>query len=393
MNLYYICDYSRIIMIKRVLEGAVYDKLGSGKAIVILGPRQSGKTTLLKRIAEKLPGQPLWLNGDDPEVRQKLEGIGIRTIQQMFSGQKWIFIDEAQRIENIGLLLKMIVDNLPAIQIVATGSSAFELSDKIKEPLTGRKWEYHLLPISFGEMADHQGLWEESSNLESRLVYGYYPEVVTSTKNHREILTQLYDSYLYKDILSLEQIKKPSKIENLLKALAFQIGSEVSYNELSRLVELDKETVERYIHYLEQVFIIFRLPSFRRNLRSELKRSRKIYFYDNGIRNMIIANMAPVRNRQDAGALWENFLVSERIKFTHYNRLHANRYFWRTHAQQEIDYIEEYDGLLHAYEFKWNPGKKTHFSKTFTQAYKNSKTKVINRENYHEFLSLSVASK
>lgn len=380
-------------MIKRVLESVVYDKLGSGKAIVILGPRQSGKTTLLKRIAEKLPGQPLWLNGDDPEVRQKLEGIGIRTLQHMFSGQKWIFIDEAQRIENVGLLLKMIVDNLPGLPVVATGSSAFELSDKIKEPLTGRKWEYYLFPLSFGEMVDHQGFWEENSNLEFRMVYGYYPEIVTSTENHREILAQLTDSYLYKDILSLEQIKKPSKIENLLKALAFQVGNEVSYNELSRLVELDKETVERYIHYLEQVFIIFRLTSFNRNLRSELKRSRKIYFYDNGLRNMIIANLSPVRNRQDVGALWENFLVSERMKFTHYNHLYANRYFWRTHAQQEIDYLEDYDGQLHAYEFKWNPGKKTHFSKTFIQAYQNSKTKVINRENYHEFLSHSEPSK
>jgi len=373
-------------MIKRVLESIVADKLGPGKAVIILGPRQSGKTTLLKRIAEQLQGKPLWLNGDDPGVRQKLSGVGIRSLQQMFSGEKWIFIDEAQRIENIGLLLKMMVDNLPGVIIVATGSSAFELSDRIKEPLTGRKWEYHLFPLSFGEMADHHGLWEEDSWLESRLVYGYYPEIITSASDHRDILTQLTDSYMYKDIFSLEQIKKPYKIEKLLKALAFQIGNEVSYNELSRLIELDKETVERYIHYLEQVFIVFRLKSLNRNLRSELKRSRKIYFYDNGIRNMIIANLAPLSSRQDTGALWENFLVSERIKYTHYSNHYASRYFWRTHAQQEIDYIEDYDGKLHAYEFKWNPGKKTHFSKTFIQAYKDSETKVINRDNYVEFL-------
>ncbi len=373
-------------MINRVLEYVVADKLGPGKAVIILGPRQSGKTTLLKRIAEKLEGKPLWLNGDDPGVRHNLEGAGIRILQQMFSGEKWIFIDEAQRIDNIGLLLKMIVDNLPEKIVVATGSSAFELSDRIKEPLTGRKWEYHLFPLSFGEMTDHHGLWEEDSMLESRLVYGYYPEVVTSSSDHRDILTQLTDSYMYKDIFSLEQIKKPYKIEKLLKALAFQIGNEVSYNELSRLVELDKETVERYIHYLEQVFIIFRLTSFNRNLRTELKRSRKIYFYDNGVRNMIIANLAPFSSRQDTGALWENFLVSERLKYTHYYNQYANRYFWRTHGQQEIDYIEDYDGRLHAYEFKWNPAKKTRFSKTFLQAYKDAETRVINRANYSEFI-------
>lgn len=373
-------------MINRILEEVITGKLNTGKAIIILGPRQSGKTTLLKRLADKLPGDPLWLNGDDPEVRQQLEGAGIRTLQQLLSGQKWVFIDEAQRIENIGLLLKMIVDNLPGLQLVATGSSAFELNDKIKEPLTGRKWEYHLFPLSFGEMADHQGLWEENRSLESRLIYGYYPEIVTSTDNLREILAQLTDSYLYKDLLSLEQIKKPSKIEKLLKALAFQVGNEVSYNELSRLIELDKETVERYIHYLEQVFIVFRLSSFNRNLRNELKRSRKIYFFDNGIRNMIIGNLAPIGNRQDAGALWENFLVSERLKFTHYNSLYINRYFWRTHAQQEIDYIEEDNGLIAAFEFKWNPGKKPFFSKSFLKAYPGTITKVINRDNYYEFL-------
>lgn len=361
-------------------------KMGTGKIIVILGPRQSGKTTLLKKIETKLPVKLLWLNGDDPEVRQRLNGISIRNLQQYLSGEKWVFFVEAQRIENVGLLLKIINDNIPDLQVIATGSSAFELSDHIKEPLTGRKWEYILYPLSFGEMVRYSGLREEQSALENRMVFGYYPELVTSSHNKRELLAQLTDSYLYKDILTLDQIKKTSKIENLLNALAFQMGNEVSYNELSQLVGLDKETVEKYIHCLEQVFIVFRLPSFNRNLRNELKRSRKIYFYDNGIRNMIIANLAPLNNRQDTGALWENFMISERVKYTHYHGIYANRYFWRTHTQQEIDYIEDIDGQLYAYKFKWNPVKKVRFSKSFLQAYENAKTAVIQRDNFFDFL-------
>jgi hypothetical protein len=361
-------------------------RLGTGKIIVILGPRQSGKTTLLKQIAEKLPGQPLWLNGDDPEVRQRFSGISIRNLQRYLSGEKWVFFDEAQRIDNVGLLLKMIIDNISGLQVIATGSSAFELGDRIKEPLTGRKWVYYLYPLSFGEMVLHHGLWEEQGSLENRMVFGCYPELVTSARDQRELLSQLTDSYLYKDILTLDQIKKTSKIENLLKALAWQVGNEVSYNELSKLVGLDKETIEKYIHCLEQVYIVFRLPSFSRNLRNELKRSRKIYFYDNGIRNMIIANLAPLSNRQDTGALWENFLISERVKVTHYQGIYANRYFWRTHAHQGIDYIEDIDGQLFAYEFKWNPTKKIHFPKSFQQAYQNAKTFVVQGDNYSEFL-------
>jgi len=361
-------------------------KLGTGKIIVILGPRQSGKTTLLKRIAERLPGKPLWMNGDDPEVRQRLNGISIRNLQRFFSNEKCVFFDEAQRIENVGLLLKMIIDNIPGLQVIATGSSAFELGDRIKEPLTGRKWEYYLYPLSFMELVKHHGLWEEQGALENRLVYGHYPEVVTSSHNQRELLAQLTDSYLYKDILTLDQIKKTSKIEHLLKAIAWQVGNEVSYNALSQLVGLDKETIEKYIHCLEQVFILFRLPSFNRNLRNELKRSRKIYFYDNGIRNMIIANLAPLNSRQDTGVLWENFLISERVKYTHYQGLYANKYFWRTHAQQEIDYLEDIDGQLFAYEFQWNPVSKVRFPRSFQQAYENAKTAVIQRDNYSEFL-------
>jgi hypothetical protein len=235
-------------------------------------------------------------------------------------------------------------------------------------------------------MINHADAFTEMQNLENRLIYGYYPEVVTSTGDEKNILTQLSDSYLYKDLLVWENIKKPTKIETLLKALAFQVGNEVSYNELSQIVELDKETVEKYINLLEQVFVIFRLGALSRNLRNELKRTRKIYFYDNGIRNALIANFNPMNLRQDTGALWENFLISERAKMAHYSGIWMNRYFWRTHTQQEIDYIEEYEGTLHAYEFKWGTGEKYRFPKSFLEAYPNNETKIITRDNYWEFI-------
>jgi predicted AAA+ superfamily ATPase len=374
------------IMIVRHLESIIQSRLGGKKAVVILGPRQCGKTTLLRQIEKKLSQKTLWLNGDDPGIREMLANQGITMLKRMFSGEEILIIDEAQRIENIGILLKMIIDNMPETQVLATGSSAFELTDKIKEPLTGRKWEYNLYPISFEEMCKHHGPWEEFGLLENRMIYGYYPEIVTSAADQREILAQLTDSYLYKDILVLDSIKKPSKIETLLKALAFQVGNEVTYHELSQIVQLDKETVEKYIYLLEQAFIIFRLTSFARNLRNELKRSRKIYFYDNGIRNMLISNLTPLQNRQDTGALWENFLVSERIKYTHYHRIYANHYFWRTHAQQEIDYIEERDGKLYAFEFKWNPVKKTRFPKSFLEAYPDSVTQILTKDNFMQFI-------
>jgi len=374
-------------MIVRNLESIIQSRLGSKKAVVIMGPRQCGKTTLLRQIEKKLSQKTLWLNGDDPGIRDMLANQGIGMLQRMFSGEEILIIDEAQRIENLGVLLKMIIDNIPEVQVIATGSSAFELTDKIKEPLTGRKWEYNLYPISFEEMCNHHGALQEFGLLENRMVYGYYPEIVTSSADQRELLAQLTDSYLYKDILVLDSIKKPSKIETLLKALAFQVGHEVTYHELSQIVQLDKETIEKYISLLEQAFIIFRLISFARNLRNELKRSRKIYFHDNGIRNMLISNLTPLQTRQDTGILWENFLVSERIKYTHYQRIYANHYFWRTHAQQEIDYIEERDGKLYAFEFKWNPAKKTRFTKTFLQAYPDSVTQVVNRDNFMEFIA------
>ncbi|HRW62288.1 MAG TPA: ATP-binding protein [Bacteroidales bacterium] len=372
-------------MIQRLLQVNITNNLYKGKAIIILGARQTGKTTLLKELFFNQQ-DVIWLNADELDVQNLFEQSSSTRFKTLFSQYKTIVIDEAQRIKNVGLKLKLITDELPDKQLIATGSSAFELSNQINEPLTGRKWEYYLYPISFYEMVNHHGIIEEQRMLNERLVYGYYPEIVTSKGNEKEVLKQLTDSYLYKDILMWQGIKKPEKLLKLLQALALQLGSEISYNELGQTIGLDNETVEKYIQLLEKTFVIFRLSSLSRNLRKELKLSRKIYFYDNGIRNALIANFNQPELRQDVGALWENFLISERIKSLHYKNIWTNKYFWRTHDQQEIDYIEERDGIIYGYEFKWNPKKTVRFSKTFLNAYPNSITNVISKDNYYDFL-------
>ena len=302
-------------MIERELKNIIIKHLFKKKAVILIGPRQSGKTTLIKEICK-----------------------------------------------------------------------AIELSNKINEPLTGRKYEYFLFPVSFAEKAKHSNLLEEKRLLKHRLVYGYYPDVITNPGKEKTIIKLLSDSYLYKDILTWENIKKPDKLERLVQLLAFQVGSQVSYNELSNSAGIDNETVERYIYMLEKAFIIFRLNSFSKNLRNELKKSKKFYFYDNGIRNAVINSFNPVELRKDIGILWENFLISERMKYIHYNNIYSNKFFWRTHAQQEIDYIEERDGKLFAYEFKWNPLKKGNISKTFIKAYPDSEIKIITQDNYTDFI-------
>ena len=331
----------------------------------------------------------LWLDADEADVKALFGNPTSSRLKILFSGKKNIIIDEAQRIKNIGIKLKLITDHLKEIQLIATGSSSFELANEINEPLTGRKWEYQLFPVSFGEMADHMGMLEEIRLLPHRLVFGYYPEVVTKPGFEKEILKQLTDSYLYKDILMWERIKKPDKLVRLLQSLAFQVGNEVSYNELGNNLELDNQTVEKYIQLLEKTFVIFRLGAFNRNLRKELKRSRKIYFYDNGIRNSLIANFNQPEIRNDTGALWENFIIAERIKYVRNNNIWANTYFWRTQDQQEIDYIEERDGKLYTFEFRWNPKSKARLSKTFSSAYPGTQFEVINPNNFESFLGYS----
>ncbi|MDR1258031.1 MAG: ATP-binding protein [Tannerellaceae bacterium] len=374
-------------MIHRILENTVRDKLNTGKAIILMGARQVGKTTLVKELF-KGSDEMIWLNGDELDVQNLFENVSATRLKYIFGTKKYVVIDEAQRIKDIGLKLKLITDELPEVQLIATGSSSFDLSNEVNEPLTGRKWEYKMYPVSFAEMVQHHGLLDEKRLLPHRMVYGYYPDVVNNPGDEKEILKQLSDSYLYKDILMWEQIKKPEKLLKLLQAIAFQIGNQVSYSELGQLCGLDSKTVEKYVVLLEQCYVIFRLGSFSRNLRNELKNSKKIYFYDNGIRNAIIADFSLTESRSDIGALWENYIISERQKKLEYDKMWCNSWFWRTTDQKEIDYIEEGDGQIHAFEFKWTPSAKYKMPKQFLENYLGSTFSVVTPNNMEEFLSV-----
>lgn len=374
-------------MIFRQLEKNVVKRLTDPKAIIIMGARQVGKSTLVNNMRSKMRNPIQYWNGDDADIRQLLQAPTSSRLKQLIGNAGTLIIDEAQRIENIGICIKLIVDNYSDIKVIATGFSSFDLANKINEPLTGRKLEYQLYPLAFSELVQHHGLLEESRMLKHRLIYGYYPEIVNNLGDEMTRLRQLADSYLYKDILTWERILKPEKLEKLIQALAWQLGSEVSFNELGTLCGLDNETVEKYIQLLEKAFIIYRLPSFSRNLRNELKKSRKIYFYDNGIRNAVINQFSPAETRQDIGALWENFIMSERLKYINYAAIYTSRYFWRTHAQQEIDYVEDRGGKLYAYEFKWNLKARASFSKTFIESYQPAETLVITPDNFYGFIS------
>lgn len=373
------------MMITRSIETEIQNELGKGKAIVILGARQVGKTTLLKEMFKERE-QILFLNGDESDVRAMLEHPTSTALKAIIGDKKTLIIDEAQRITDIGLKLKIIIDNIPDVQVIATGSSSFELANKINEPLTGRKWEHKMFPLSFTELVRNNGLLEEKRMLRHRLVYGGYPDVVMNEGQEKKILKELSEDYLYKDILAFDKIQKSDKLVKLLQALALQTGSQVSYNELGQICGLSSGTVESYIDILEKCYIVFRLGSFSRNLRNELKSSRKIYFYDNGIRNAIIANFNPVDLRNDIGALWENYIVSERIKANSYNGRFCNSWFWRTAQQQEVDYLEEEDGKLSAFEFKYNPKRAARAPLTFTKAYPEAGFKVITPDNVEDFL-------
>jgi hypothetical protein len=372
-------------MITRNLQNVIENRLFKGKSILLFGTRQVGKSTLLQQIFKNKAGV-LWLTGDETFTQNLFQNLNISAMKAFFEGYSTVVIDEAQRIKNIGLGLKLIHDNLPQLQIVATGSSAFELANQVNEPLTGRKYECMLYPLSFGEMVNHHGLKEEVGLLKHRLVFGYYPEIVNKPSEAKEILKLLSDSFLFKDILMWERIKKPEKLIKLMQALALQVGNQVSFNELSRLLSLDVHTIEKYINLLEQTFVIFRLPSLARNRRNELKNSRKIYFYDNGMRNALIAQFEPVDLRNDVGALWENFVISERIKKNHYLQNYPNYWFWRTTEQAEIDFIEELDGKMLVFECKWNPNSKAKLSKAFSESYKDYTYQVIHQDNFWEFL-------
>lgn len=373
-------------MIARALERSINDQLFKGKIILLMGARQTGKTTLMKKIAEKHKDF-LWLNGDEYDIKERFRNPTSTKLKSLIADHKLIFIDEAQQIDSIGISLKLLYDNYQDIQLIVSGSSSFELRNRTNEPLTGRKIEFQMFPISFGEMLNHHSLLIEKRYFETRIIYGYYPEIINKQGDEITLLKTLSDSYLYKDILMLENLKKPEKLMSLLQALAFQIGSEISYNEIGNHIGLDSKTVESYIDLLEKSFVVFRLRSFSRNLRNELKMSKKIYFYDNGIRNAIISNFQMIEGRMDKGALFENMMVSERVKFNHYSNNYANRYFWRTKNQNEIDYIEDKDGQISGFEFKLNEHKKFKISSTFLNAYPEAKVKFFSQNNYEDFLT------
>lgn len=369
----------------RLIENRINKLLFKGKAVILYGARQVGKTTLLRRLQESRPEKSIYLNCDEPDIRHSLTNVSSTAIKALFGSAKLVFLDEVQRIPNAGLTLKLAVDNFPDMQIIATGSSSFELSDNISEPLTGRKFELQLFPFSIQELRGEYSDLEIQRLLEHRMVYGMYPEVVRNAGEELDLLKEIARSYLYKDVLQYQQIKNPEILEKLLQALALQISSEVSYNELAALLGIDKKTVANYIRILEQAFIIFPLRPFSRNLRNELKKLRKIYFVDTGIRNALINNFNPLSLRQDAGALWENFMISERLKKNSNENRSVAIYFWRTHQQQEIDLIEDSGGKLSGFEFKWGR-KKSRIPQLFLKTYEGSSVTPVTPDNFPEFV-------
>ncbi len=360
--------------------------MGQGKALLLLGARQVGKTTLVRLLLQEAGREALWLNGDEPDVRALLADVTSTRLRNIIGTHDLVVIDEAQRIPNAGLTVKLLVDEAPDVQVIATGSSALHLSDELAEPLTGRKFTFPLFPLSFGELVAHHGLLEETRQIERRLVFGSYPEVVTHPDDASARLKELASSYLYQDILALDQIRKPALLDKLLRALALQVGSEVSYNELGQTVGADNQTISRYVDLLEKVFVVFKLPAFSRNVRNEIKKGKKIYFYDNGIRNAVIGNLNPLPRRTDVGPLWENYVISERIKHLRNEGRAVRSHFWRTTQQQEIDYVEDWGGALRAWEIKWNPSQRARFPSTFTKAYPESELATIHRDNIDTFL-------
>jgi predicted AAA+ superfamily ATPase len=371
-------------MISRVLENQIRNRLFSGKAIILTGPRQVGKTTLIRQILNNLP-DVLFLDGDDPTIMKLLDNPNTEQIRQIIGANKIVFIDEGQRIHGIGLTAKIIVDQMPAVQLILSGSSSFALMNQINEPLTGRKWTFSLWPVTWMEWQTHLGYLKAEQDIENRLVFGFYPDVLVNQPDQLLILKELTESYLYNDILMFSGIKKPDFIQKLVQALAWQVGNEVVYNEVADICGLDPKTVASYIEILERAGVVFRLPSFSRNLRNEIKTSRKIYFCDNGIRNAVIGQFQPFQIRNDIGILWENFLISERLKFLTYNKSTVNQYFWRTKQQQEVDYVEVDGAKIYGFEFKWNPRQVKRLPTTFSNSY-SSVDQCITRENFREFV-------
>ena len=371
-------------MIARTQQNEINSYLFKGKSILVFGARQVGKTSLIRNTIQN--NSFIWLNGDEPDTQLLLENITSDRLKAIVGNNKILVIDEAQMIHNIGLLIKRMVDNYPEIQVIASGSSAFELADKTKESMVGRKEELQLFPLSYSEMVQHTNFIEETRLVNHRLVFGYYPEVVTNPGKEEKILNDLTEGFLYKDILNLEGVKKSSTLQKLVQMLAFRIGSEISTTSLANEIGINRLTVEKYIDILEKNFIVFSLKSFSKNQDNEIKKSRKVYFWDNGLRNRIVKNFKPIEFRDDFGSLWENFVISERLKKLSYENQYKESFFWRNTQQAEIDYLEIKNGEIEAFEIKYNPNVNVKFTKSFTEKYYPKTTQVIHKENFWEFL-------
>ncbi len=371
--------------IKRTVQAQIESWLFKQKVIIILGARQVGKTTLSRQLLKKYGSEEDYFNCDLLSVRRTFENNEAKELKRIIGKSKFIVIDEAQRVKDIGITLKIIHDTYPDIQIIATGSSSFDLASKTNEPLTGRSIEFQLFPFSIGELSQIYKKYEFASAIQQFLRFGTYPEIVgKSEKDSILLLEQLTSNYLFKDILEFEQIKKPDLIVKLLQLLALQIGSEVSRHELATALGVNRNTIDRYIDMLEKSFVIFRLKPLSRNLRKEITKKDKIYFYDLGIRNALISRFNNLEVRDDIGGIWENLCIVERMKYLSNNMIFHNKWFWRTHDQKEVDYIEEYNGKFEGYEFKWLT-KKVVFPKDFLEAYPNSTISLVNLENCLEF--------
>src|SRR3989344_138968 len=374
-------------MIERYYSLKIKDYLQPNKVLVLYGPRRVGKTTLITEFLKEYPGKIYSSTGENIQLRDILESDDFQKIIPFFSGYDLIVIDEAQKITNVGQGLKILVDQIKDIRIIATGSSSFDLSNKVGEPLVGRQNILTLFPLAMLELAEQYGPMYVQERLEQFLIYGSYPEVLTSNsfEEKRRYLTQIRDSYLSKDILELERIKNSKKLIDLLRLLAFQIGQEVSLQELGSALEMSKNTIARYLDLLEKAFVLLNARGFSRNLRKEVTKTSRYYFYDNGVRNALIDNFNPLHNRNDTGPLWENFLFIERLKKRTYHSIYGQHYFWRTWDQQEIDLVEEREGKLFAYEFKWND-RVSKPPRDWLATYPDATYEVITKENYMDFV-------
>jgi uncharacterized protein len=375
-----------MIIVPREAQAKIEARIAAGKVIVVLGPRRVGKTFLLQQILKQQDEPYLYWSGEDVEVANSLANRSIGHYRQIIGSYRFLIIDEAQKIPEIGAVLKLMIDHIEGLKIIATGSSAFDLNKRLGEPLTGRKWTHYLFPFSESELRFLEDPITQISGLKQRMVLGNYPELIhlQNQVDKRGYMSGIVNDYLLKDILALDGLRNTHKLIDLLRLIAFQVGSEVSLSELGQQLAMDKGSVERYLNMLAEIFVLFNIRGFSRNLRKEITKSSKWYFHDNGIRNALIANFNPLESRNDQGLLWENYMISERIKRQHYDGIISNNYFWRTYDQQEIDWIEEREGKLFAYEMKWNkPHAKV--PKAWAEAYPESSFEVVHQGSWMDF--------